>query len=94
MKNGDCRIPRAQQLVYKTIRREEWEKLHHAAYNMLDMMFPDDNWIDTFIGLGESDKVILERLAKEWRKYIALPTNCERWLEDRRNARANEIIPD
>lgn len=82
-KNGDCRIPRAQVqgYGYKYLRRKEWENLHATAYNLMVVLMAD----------GE-DGHSFEQFCKEWRNHIALPTDVERWLEDRRNARANEPI--
>ena len=87
MINGDCRIPRANPNI-KMITRDDWDKLHKVSYDLMCELNQCDLSID------EVTSVCFERFIKEWRRHIALPRDCETWLEDRRNARANEVIPD
>lgn len=87
MRLNNKRPPRPQSSDYKMMKREDWEKLHFNTYTMMVRIQHD---IDC--GNWEPYDVEWERFLKEWRKHIALPTDCETWLEDRRNARANEPI--
>lgn len=82
-RNGDCRIPRAQAMGYgsKYLSRESWNKLHATAYNLMVILIAEGEGGHSF-----------EQFCKEWRNHVALPTDVEKWLEERRNARANEPI--
>lgn len=83
------RPPRPQSNSYKMIAREDWDRLHKSAYDLMYSFLNDQNELDC---LDDEQSRRFEEFVKQWRKHIALPIDIETWLEDRRNARANEPI--
>lgn len=89
IKLNDKRVPRPQSSSYKMISRDDWDKLHQTAYDLMYSFLDDVNEPDF---ISEEQARHFEKFVEQMRRHIALPRDVEAWLERMRYARANEPI--